>query len=155
MKIENQVVSLELAKKLKELGVKQYSLWTWVLEYKKEILAGEYKLVIIGNTGFTNYVCAGRDNKEAGEMYAAFTVAELGEMLPSMIVKENNYYYLQLSKTPLEDFEVLYEQVSGEILGGDPADGRNSGNNKTKSKTEANARAKMLIYLIENKLLKK
>ena len=30
MKLQNQVCSLELSKKLKELGVKQESLWYWI-----------------------------------------------------------------------------------------------------------------------------
>ena len=79
MILESQVVSLELAKKLKELGVKQESRWDWV----RSSTTGRYKLVIIGgrgNKGFTDYICAGRDNK-FGEIYSAFTVAELGEML--------------------------------------------------------------------------
>ena len=62
MKLEDQVCSLELAQRLKELGVKQESLWVW----------REY------GHGFELEL---RDEDTFGEMTAAFTVAELGEIM--------------------------------------------------------------------------
>ena len=38
MKLENQVCSLELAKKLKELGVKQESLFWWCKDFKGRVV---------------------------------------------------------------------------------------------------------------------
>ena len=66
MKLEDQVVGLELAKKLKELGVKQESYCYWREGNKED---PTYRIVTM--------VCA------KGGTYSAFTVAELGEMLPN------------------------------------------------------------------------
>ena len=45
MKLENQVVSLELAKKLKELGVKQDSLFARTLDTNQVIATPQIKKV--------------------------------------------------------------------------------------------------------------
>lgn len=70
--IEQQVCSIELARRLKGLRVKQESVWRW---YKEEgmvspaaVLMGLYPECVIA---------------------AAFTVAELGEMLPEGIFPED------------------------------------------------------------------
>jgi hypothetical protein len=67
MKLEQQVVSLELAKKLKELGVKQESLFYWN-RHKSEI-----------SWGLSQTNCSKISHWET---ISAFTVAELGELLP-------------------------------------------------------------------------
>lgn len=66
MRLEQQVVSLELAKKLKELGVGQESVFCW---YRRS----EYFKWTLHEWDFKT---------EPGDYFAAFTVAELGEMLP-------------------------------------------------------------------------
>ena len=73
MELEQQVCSLELAKKLKELGVKQESLWYWNM-ITKEFKDYEGKSPIIA--------CEIYSNSRLWENFSAFTVAELGEMLP-------------------------------------------------------------------------
>lgn len=70
MKLEKQVVSLELAKKLKSLNVKQESLWYW----GKVETDSEFRLM--NSTGAE--LC-----KEA---YSAFTVAELLQMLKEPVI---------------------------------------------------------------------
>lgn len=112
MKLEQQVVSLELAKRLKELGVKQESLFYWqgadkngyIINFEKDLF---------------EYDC---------EKYSAFTVAELGKMLP-------------------EDY--LSYRIDGDWRCSEFGD-----DHITIEKKEADARAKMLIYLLENNLLK-
>lgn len=128
MELEKQVVSLELAKKLKELGVKQESYF-------------EYRLF---DYGWSLPIKRGDIPKRLGAAYvgqddvAAFTVAELGELLPLMTwtqqqkpmptPEQPNWYCL----TTLPDSKTGHS---------------------TNAHTEADARAKMLIYLIENKLV--
>ena len=109
MTIENQVTNLELSRKLKELGVRQESLWYW--QKQKSWFIHRYK-----------------PNRE--EVFSAFTVAELGEIWKRKNIDE-----------PLPHIGV---------------DGWYSylGENEVKEKTEANARGKILIYLLENGLLK-
>jgi len=77
--LEKQCVSLELAKRLKELGVKQLdnSLWAWAQVAKKEKDA-------LGRPLWSYEVVANNFQADI-EFIAAFTVAELGEMLPKGI----------------------------------------------------------------------
>ena len=67
MNIEEQVTSLELSKKLKELGVKQESLWYW------------WKA---GHIFVEEERYAGRQWEK---LASALTVTELGELLPRSI----------------------------------------------------------------------
>jgi hypothetical protein len=115
MKIEQQVVSFELAIKLKELGIKQESLY-W---YNKE---GE-----LITSGYFHY-------KEKSTYISAFTVAELGDILPKGGWSQESTYGGY--RVWMFDRDPPHEQKEF-----------------TWAETEANARAKMLIYLIENKLI--
>lgn len=81
MELKDQVCSLEQAKRLKELGVKQDSLWHWIYPARTEIISTTYgvyyheqaKEIIAGNDG----------DQFDSENSPAFTATELGEMLPS------------------------------------------------------------------------
>ena len=123
MELKEQVCSLELAKELKELGVKQESLFWW--------------------DGYTNFedeikLEYGKPDFVAGDamFYSAFTVAELGEMLPRGYMS----FHDSIGKWFCEDLDTFIQPGYKEI----PDD----------YNTEAVARAKMLIYLLENKLIK-
>ncbi|KKM66269.1 hypothetical protein LCGC14_1482790, partial [marine sediment metagenome] len=78
---------------------------------------------------------------------SAFTVAELGEMLPWEIFEiDKGKYLVDLSTLVGEDgWRSSLLAVSDSKS--------NLNNHIEKSDTEANARAKMLIYLLENKLI--
>jgi hypothetical protein len=114
MKLEQQVTSLELSKKLKELGVKQESFFYWALRQD------------------VSWICA--QGKGWSDSVSAFTVAELGEMLPEEYVlpyrmdSDNGRWRCY----PIEDDEDLF---------------------LAEADIEADARAKMLVYLLENKLI--
>lgn len=149
MKLEKQVVSLELSKKLKKLGVKQESLFVWVLDpplnKKKNMKLLHAPIKKWGiRLLYKEYSPTNNEYK----FYPAFTVAELGEMLPwEILVKENKYrkskvYHLDYCW--LDGWLLSYEYLD-ERLGGE--------NNVIGTKNEANSRAEMLIYLIKNKLL--
>jgi len=79
MKLEDQVVSLEIARALKGLGVEQESLWYWVPEYSVNMATGKKLHRII--TSETVKVLKERKEYE-GDFVSAFTVSELGELLP-------------------------------------------------------------------------
>lgn len=120
MKLEQQVVSLELAKRLKELGTKQESLWYY---------DGNHNLVMFGNYVTDEYI-------------AAFTVAELGEMLPVEV--RNNFLVCEKDTDGKDvDWTVRYH----------PYDVDEFRMPSQVAETEAGARAKMLIYLLENNLI--
>jgi len=135
MKLEEQVISLEVAKKLKGLGVKQESYFYWADPY----LDGHevFSLDVVVDWGYEEQL---KDwiNEHDGEnrlkenSYSAFTVAELGEMLPDEI----KGHLLVGTKGFL-----AYRDLKGWDLV------------EINEKTEANARGKMLIYILENKLI--
>ena len=162
MKIENQVCSLKLSKKLKKLGVKQESVWCWTR------LGGK----IHGNTKHIDKLFFLKRKKllsyKNEDFYSAFTVAELGEKLPDYIkdfgnldIGKNHTDHVTMKKKLAKhrtwhisywtwgDFhtpkhkDLYFKQISNPEI---PL---------IHAKTEANARAKCLIYLIENKLIKK
>jgi hypothetical protein len=122
MTLEQQVVSLELSKRLRELGVKQESLFYWVKH--RQTAWPDPQLWFTGQIHEWN-----NKQPEAFKidiLYSAFTVAELGDMLPDRFRtdKRNGQYWASC--------EELLKPVVAD--------------------TEADARAKLLIYLIENNL---
>lgn len=119
MNLEAQVCYLDLAKRLKELGIKQESLFVW----------NDYSRTYIGSGWEIDY------RRECnGDGPAAFTVAELGEMLPYYVEVNNSGTYGQLRIEKDGTGGWCVEYFDGE---------------KFFENTEANARAKMLIHLIE------
>jgi len=125
MKLEDQVCNLELSKKLKNLGVKQESLFYWVLVNPQ---VNQWELTVKENAkSFLNK-----------DKVSAFTASELGEMLPN---------YTEIKKCFPKNitgtfWQVSYIQPKPYLTHFEDDD------------TEANARAKMLVYLLENNLMK-
>lgn len=135
MNLEDQVCSLELAKKLKELGVKQESLFYWARN-------GIYV------PGFSNeneepnsIIYFNQHHKQDSKQYSAFTVSELCEILPVF----------------LDDYRFVIIKLENGKYGTDyihmTTDNHSYSFSDTEDNTIANACAKMLIYLIENKLI--
>lgn len=124
MKLEDQVCSLELAKKLKELGVESPSFFAYfkLPSYEKEWEVNKQ----LGNIGLP-----------------AYTVAELGEMLPDNLCMCGEHPNLFIAKGTQESnkWTIGYSTMERSVT---PF---------YTEENEANARAKMLIYLIENKLI--
>lgn len=128
MKLDDQVTSFELAKRLHELGVKQDSLYYWY---------------------FSNTEIGNDDRSLVTHKCSAFTIYELGKMLPSNLSETEKQGDVNILKRyrPLiinKEFKDYFIVAYG------------SGNNilwKTSSTKEANARALMVIYLIENKVI--
>ena len=109
MKLKNQVVSLELAKKLKELNFPQESLWYWVLVYGQ--VYGQWELTS------DNLLTWLRTNESKPiKYYSAYTVAELLEDMPSHIKKGD--WGLTIQKTPDVGYMVSYQNGFGECWKG-------------------------------------
>lgn len=130
MKLEDQVVSLELAKKLKELGFSQESLFYWVGEslcFKNVVEVEMAKL-----------------DTNQKDFYSAYTVAELGEMLPVKV----KHHSLDIFRRNKVSWHVCYLDMTF-----DTPVHPNSISYLKSGNTQADAMAKMLIYLKENNLI--
>lgn len=126
MELKTQLVSLELAKEMKELVFKQESAFYWYDDEIKMFESFEFppsgKEIHFVDESWTNSFV---------RLYSAYSVAELGIML--------------------EKFDIRY-YMDGDmwccLLGENLQDGHGEF-----AKTEADSRAKMLIYCKENHLI--
>lgn len=137
MTLSDQVCSLRLAKRLKELGVKQESLFYYQMSY--------------GGGQESARLTLGRDpdpfNTDEYNI-SAFTVAELGEILPETIDQNDKHspYSLNIHKRSFPQLSVWFIEY-----------GFDKNRDKTiriAGKTLADSFAEMLIRLIENNLWK-
>jgi len=114
----------------------------WEIERKNREIPHLWEAGIVGalnccgNTeeNISNALSKELENSKKELSYSAFTVAELGEMLPEMI---DNLQILTWKKTWREQMTYFCEHRD----------------NVFSAETEAEARAKMLIYLLENKFI--
>jgi hypothetical protein len=141
MTLEKQVCSLDLAKRLKELGVKQESEYEW----EQERSDGKAYLKTSGIRGCRR--CGAIINgfprpRITVEHYAAFSVAELGELLPYEIKRSEQGQDRTLILTIKHQCVISYKEKWNYRE-----------TPECKGRTEADARAKMLIYLLDNKLM--
>lgn len=132
MKLENQVCTIEQAKKLHELGVKAESYFVWAK------INNEWRLV--PKDGDIMY----------GEHYHAYSCAELGVLLPSYIIEASTQYKLWY----WQEKEIIYPSIAIIIHNGYGEIGF-CGRNETlvidaKHQYEAHGKAELLIRLIES-----
>lgn len=135
MDISEQVVSLELAKRMKELGFPQRTLFDWVQQgkwWKCRMSRRDGNTVVLG------------DEPEA---FSAYTVAELDNLLPPIVENENGAGLLKLYKQK-DGWRCLYRYYQYEDLEL-PVDVTEMFDNRS----GADARAKLLIHLAEQKLI--
>ena len=127
MNMHEQVTSLALSKKLKEVGVTQESQFYWSVLYRPA-----WEVIYLHDLTIPQRksIKSGTDG-----IISAFTVAELGEWLPE------------------ECYSIKYsdDRTSKPVWG---CTNRNHNYPVQEADTEADARAKMLIYLVEQGLLK-
>lgn len=129
MLLEEQVISLEFAKKLKDLGVRQGSLFYWVRQFEtdengcnKFLLKFDSRNEVSSILNVFNYF---------PNSLSAFTISELSEMLPCKI--KQHLCLIKLKGIWEIGYELSLPRFSGKNL--------------------ANALSKMLIYLLENNLM--
>jgi hypothetical protein len=123
-----------LLKKLKELGFEQESLFKyWDGDLVCEIKRG----VLLDEDGFASQIF------RREELLSAYTVAELGEMLPEKVkTPYGNKSFSIFREVCNETWDVAYS-----------TDTDDDENLWQQAETEADSRAKMLIYLKENNLI--
>ena len=133
MEVEKQVSNKELSKQLKELGVKQESMFYWNDINDNKIFKNKWKNIPFISNGKNSITSSNKQDQEyidKNYKYSAFTVAELGVLLPPFY-KSHRFFDLWYC-----EYTDQYNHVERCI-----------------DDTEADSRAKMLIYLIENKLI--
>lgn len=132
MKLEHQVTSLEISKRLKELGVKYESLFDWYDVGNDVYYLGSNTDAANNAKDYSNSTAIGYEQR----IISAFTCAELGEMLPLTI---NGVYMSIFREKGLESWDVAYGTFDKQNIW-------------EQAETLADAMGKMLIYLIENGL---
>ena len=165
MTIETQLSNLDLSRRMKELGFSQDSLYGYFhLPKKKNFKPHDY-----GEYWHTRpeswkiFDKSGKNKKNYPyEIIAAYSVAELGEMLPAYIkiTKEKNLVH-SYSKWMSEEDQYFHFEFRKRINGKWTISMRRKcGDNAGKSEytisnidSEANARAMMLIYLKEHNII--
>jgi hypothetical protein len=167
MKVEKQVTSLELSRKLKELGCTQKSLFYWVPGSLEDNGDGNVSITVNDNEKMAWSILNAPEEIE-GELYfpfnltyidydsldwevehkrkrdelknkvcSAYTVAELGEMLPQyiaegfLVIRKDDEWNFSYEKRSNGEIELIFHCYD---------------------KKEADARAKMMIFLIEKGL---
>lgn len=149
MKLSKQVVSLEQAKKLKELGVEQESLFCFIGDDNPDPKYNLPHKLYLTNEAYSEVGAGWYENR-----IAAFTVAELGVMLPEPFVKRFDFpgYTTPKSKKYEVFFSTWFWDASGKRTFGCRYDHDGNINISLGSSIgcEAEARAALLIHLIEN-----
>lgn len=163
MKLEQQVTSLELSKRLKELGVKQESHFYWFpqIGYVDETPVGEEdeESEIVERTVFSSkdegwYLSCDPKEEMRPNIVSAFTVAELGEMLPEYILTKADEICSECATVIKKEVPQtpVFRSWKNTKSWGCQYDGMLWKHSEV-ANTEADARAKMLIYLLENKFI--
>lgn len=131
MKLENQVCSLEQAKRLKELGIRQDNEFYWVFD--KHVCGEQTKVTYRWDIGF--------EDEDFRPNWSAFTVAELGVMLPTHIDEDK----VAINMVDYEEgIRLEMEHQPGQWYY------CYAGFKVTFAETEAQSRAALLIHLLES-----
>lgn len=135
MKLENQVCTLKQAKRLRELGIAKESLFCYVSEN-----LGNFEVVATFGYSWSDFP----DYSSYKHKYFAYTVAELGVMLPDFQHQNGKGFWISF---PSHSSDIMKWIGAVETPNRDHSE---TIRHRIVHDTEAQARAAMLIYLIEN-----
>lgn len=133
MLLEDQVCAVQYCRRLNELGVKKNAVYSWANDFKRGFLLTSTTMAHINQKRSKNL-------QMHYEFHAAFTVAELGQFIPSLLIAQSATQIdrpIIMQKTHENMFCIYIKNENGSIW------------EFFNDSSEANARAKMLIYLIE------
>lgn len=134
MKLQDRVCTLKQAERLKELGTTQDAIWFWAFPLNERMIST--RKGIIHNTTCDDILRDNDGDEFDHAVAAAFTVAELGVMLP------NGYDTMRITSKDSHKVPVWqgYDDDGNYFI-------------MTPYKTEAECRAAMIIYMLENKVI--
>jgi len=148
MNLEQLCTSLELSKKLKELGIKQRAIFCW-----QKPDDNDWYLTQRDETGweFLEHAPQFKD-----KVIAAFTAGELGIVLPSNIIIPSCYDINptgELLRLAINLFKINDEFCSMYEIGKLDSSNIVIPDSEVTRDNEVNSRAKLLVYLIENNIV--
>lgn len=153
MKIENQICSFKQAIRLKGLGIVQHSLFyyvnNWATPNGYSIDDGHY-IVPVGEQHITRL--AGRKRGVEVEFVSAFTVMELGQLLPHVLPSDNVGYGMVLMQSFPDGKEQDYYMASYVEVYSDLDYGGTV--HSYSAELESVSRAGLLLDLIEKKVIR-
>lgn len=137
MQLQDQVTSVEMSNKLK-VALQKATKYTPSIFFREWTGAKEEEIETFDDMKPRYYI----------DGVNCYTTAELGEMLPKIIYKEGERYYLELNQNGNGLNVIDYMSFS-------PGNFQTSlrGYPLPKNDNEANGRAEMLIFLLENSLI--
>lgn len=145
MEIEKQVCTLEQAKRLKELGVKQESYFMWQESLNDDEYAEQHCIGLYDKESY-NYI----------GIASAFTASEFSDMLPARILYEGDDYFPFIHKGK-RGWYVEYQTNKKDVVVNAEGEIDRPKNNLLKTWRDsynlAEAMAKFVTLLIENKLI--
>lgn len=162
MQLENQVCSLEQSKKLKELGVVQNSEFFWSNDFtgerkKRVILHISQIQLALEYVKRSPMMSESHYIKEMGYI-SAFTVAELGVMLPEyypswrFVARQTDTYKKHKLSNSKKDIRWITTVITKDkVKDGNMVTTRNEFDRY--GLTEAKSRAMLLIALLENEVI--
>lgn len=142
MNLENQVCSLSQSKKIKELGIFQDSIWFWTYPVNEKKFSSSKGLI---HQSVKNDIIGDNEGDEFDhDIAAAFSVAELGLMLPDMLTTNLQYELVCIKE---DECWVCRYCHNNDICDLHPTAPTRAG------ETEAEARSELLIGLLVKKLI--
>lgn len=131
MKLSDQVCTLEQAARLKELGVLQSSLFWWTFGGEKPAILYEDR---VSQSTYLWIYCTQKP-------ISAFTVAELGQMLPESFDLEDGHNWSWYHRHNWKGHSVGYSAYGAKPI------------EQVWYKTEVESKGDMLIYLLEKNII--
>lgn len=138
MKLQDQVIPLPMAQRLKELGVKQESYFSWYVAKDVDDTPA------LNRSGFHCLLC-GHPYAPYFEAVAAFTVAELGQLMPDYMVVDHYRMHFHSYKQEQYKKPALWTCTFGRSTDKEVPD--------FDRHNEAEARGTLLIHLLESNLI--
>lgn len=145
MKIEKQVTNVEISKKIYDLGVEYPSYFFW--KFIKSKCSGKNhpvsehpkKFIIIRSTDMQSCDPASMSHfaklRADGDLFPAYTVAELGDMLPKYVMTSKTTVHVTENEDNVRMSDIVVSLSRQDL------------------ETEADGRGIALIHLIEKKII--
>lgn len=144
--IESHLTSLEISRRLSELGIKKEALFYYWVACENPLIGSISEET--AKNWFLSSIQQVKESKNGHDWeYPAYTASELLEMLPAEITgSDDEPFYITVEKNLEENWDVSYQNIT--------PNGAPQWECHEDEKYIQNALAKMLIHLLENGIVK-